>query len=88
MSTMTAAAAVPLQTCPSAECQDWTYPDGWFTQTHAEGTGPRPVEVVIHTREGLRECQHLADLMADPGPPAGDLAWCDASALAIAGHLL
>lgn len=41
-----------LASCPSGECQDYTY-DG----------PPRPISVVIHTRDAFEECQHLEDLM-------------------------
>lgn len=57
--------AVMIHTCPSGECQEYTYPPGYWDGAGME-TGdllPRPVEVVIHTREAFDECDRLSWLM-------------------------
>lgn len=47
-----------IATCPSGECQEYTY----------DTPTPRPVQIVIHTREAFFECEHLDFLMDEPMP--------------------
>ena len=49
--------AVDIHTCPSGECQEYTNPLGYEAP-------PRPVEVVIHTREDFESCERLRGLMS------------------------
>lgn len=78
---------IDLHACPSGECQEYIYPKGWFSRECAPGTVPRPVEVVIHTREAFFECERLNHLMNEPMPsekgyydgPGDDPGWQDST---------
>ncbi len=53
-----------LYSCPSGECMEYTY-DGDPVLPDCE---PRPVEIIIHTREAWEECERLRVLMGGDRP--------------------